>query len=85
MSNGDSSATPRVQTRKPMRDETNTHLHIESVGDLTKREVFAVAAMQGLCASPHNLVSDDGAYKEVAINARLMADALLGELENKEK
>ena len=45
---------------------------------LTKREMFAMAAMQGLCA--HS--GDYHEFKHLAADAVNYADALLAELEN---
>ena len=42
-------------------------------GALTKRERFAMAAMQGLCAN----LNWDGAIKSTATDAVLLADALI--------
>ncbi len=50
-----------------------------SIG-LTKREAFAMAAMQGLCSNQYFIANHDGAYEEIALNAKLMADTLLKEL-----
>jgi len=48
---------------------------------LTKREAFAMAAMQGLCANQYFIANRDSSYKEIASNAKFMADALLKELD----
>ena len=46
---------------------------------LTKREAFAMAAMQGMCAN--QIPNMDSDYKELSINAVATADALLKELD----
>jgi hypothetical protein len=48
-------------------------------GGLTKREMFAMAAMQGLTSS----VSEYSKFHELATDAVSIADALLAELEKK--
>ena len=48
---------------------------------LTKREAFAVAAMQGLCANQYNVICDDNSAKEAAVCSLIVADALLKQLE----
>lgn len=45
---------------------------------LSKREAFAMAAMQGMCANQIPNMDDD--YKELSIHAVATADALLKEL-----
>jgi len=46
---------------------------------LTKREVFAMAAMQGLCANPRYITQD---WKQIIVKeAGLVADLQLKELE----
>lgn len=49
----------------------------EGAPGLTKREAFAMAAMQGLAANPSN---EYGMTQEYALDAVRMADALLAEL-----
>jgi hypothetical protein len=49
---------------------------------LTKREMFAMAAMQGLCASL--TADDDLSPRELARSAVVNADALLAALEAKQ-
>ena len=44
---------------------------------LTKREMFAIAAMQGICSNPN----DRYTYEQLAGHAVKHADALLAELE----
>ena len=44
---------------------------------LTKREMFAMAAMQGICSNPN----DRYTYEQLAGHAVKHADALLAELE----
>lgn len=54
-------------------------VHLDAYHGLTKREMFAMAAMQGLLAS---LTADDYLIPcELARSAVLDADALLAELE----
>jgi hypothetical protein len=48
---------------------------------LTKREAFAMAAMQGLLASKAMYGGRTGGNKSLSINAVQVADALLKELE----
>ena len=47
-----------------------------SIG-MTKREEFAMAAMQGLCAGN---IENRGTYEDISIGAVLLADLLLEEL-----
>jgi hypothetical protein len=47
-------------------------------GTLTKRERFAMAAMQGLCANP---ALEDWFIQDLAQRARKQADATIAELE----
>lgn len=55
---------------------TLLHTNYASIG-LTKREAFAMAAMQGICSDSRNC----GTNERRAANAVAMADALLAELE----
>lgn len=73
MSNGDAFAYEAGVTRDGRRGS----------GGLTKREVFAMAAMQGALttAAAPCLTGMQGAEPEVAKQAVRMADALLAELE----
>ena len=48
---------------------------------LTKREAFAMAAMQGLCANQYNIITESNARSNLAKEAVQQADALLKELE----
>ena len=48
---------------------------------LTKREAFAMAAMQGKCSHPEFYNCSDTWAEEIAKNSVKMADALLKELE----
>ena len=81
-----------------MKNETSAFPTLESAGDvscssggLTKREIFAMSAMQGIMSSEH-VLSFCRAYgfaaydvqdisKEIAASAVKQADALLQELE----
>lgn len=45
---------------------------------LTKREYFAAMAMQGICANPTTEIKPYG--KEIAVEAVLIADALIEQL-----
>jgi 2,4-dienoyl-CoA reductase-like NADH-dependent reductase (Old Yellow Enzyme family) len=48
-------------------------------GTITKRERFAMAAMQGLCANP---ALEDWFIQDLAQRARKQADATIAELES---
>ena len=52
-------------------------MQIGSSAGLTKRELFAAMAMQGMCADPDR----KGEFEHYAIDAVRMADALLAALE----
>ena len=58
-------------------------IHKDDLSDftgLTKREAFAMAAMQGLCASKYYITED---WKEIiAKESVIIADALLSKLDN---
>ena len=58
-------------------DRTGTVPAIKTTGGLTKREMFAMAAMQGLASS----ADEYSRFYEMATDAVAMADALLAELE----
>lgn len=69
------------------------HIHIPSTGGLnvegglSKRELFAAMAMQGLLGTEekyHWFYSREEAYPGIASYAVMHADALLAELEKKE-
>ncbi len=51
----------------------------EAYEGLSKREMFAMAAMQGLCAN--SIPGSHHGFKELASEAVAYADALLAELE----
>ena len=73
-------AFPVVETN-PSWDEDIDFLYGRtfSQGGLTKREYFAAMAMQGLCA---NSVRREGiGLSDLVEDSRLIADALLAELE----
>lgn len=73
--NGNEPAYPVLQTSYPARDGDYTG-HESSVG-LTKREAFAMAAMQGILANPSATVSPGNAH----ILACELADNLLRQLD----
>lgn len=77
--NGDLPAMPAIMLSKV---ESNSglkyELKTECVG-LTKREQFAMAAMQGLISSGMDWTLFD--HRDVSEQAVIMADALLAELE----
>ena len=72
--NADTPASPTQY-----QDSCNGELYSDNTG-LTKREAFAMEAMQGLCANQYFVADRDSSYKEIASNAKFMADALLEEL-----
>ncbi len=51
------------------------------VSGLTKREMFAMAAMQGIMANAATMPEHGGHFKNIASDAVTAADALLAELE----
>jgi hypothetical protein len=77
MKNGDLPAMPAHQVWQDCGIDGNSGPHyVETVQQgLTKREMFAMAAMQGFCSNP--MVS----YKSLAEYAVETADSLLAELE----
>jgi hypothetical protein len=86
--NGDLPAFPAVLEELIRKRGNETHYGDVKYAGLTKREQFAMAAMQGLCADIvsvyENLCGDGTVPTEyVAKQAANMADALLAELESK--
>lgn len=67
------SAFPVVVTDRDRCDYYNVH----SVGGMTKREAFAMAAMQGYCSFPHPFGTS---VEQLAEWSCAQADALLAEL-----
>jgi hypothetical protein len=59
---------------------TGDHNNIEPKAGLTKREIFAMAAMQGLCAHPSVATAESIAEAAVSVT-----DALITELNKTEK
>ena len=85
MNNGDLPAMPlsgdAYQDFAAYDDTKNTSYNPECQG-LTKREQFAMAAMQGILSNGQMIdQSDNSSLVWVAKHARKMADALLAELE----
>lgn len=88
---GDESAFPkpdfRLWSMSPQAPESWTFMGLK--GGLTKREFFAVMAMQGFCSGefcaygPEAHAAEMAEAKELAKKAVLCADALLAELEKK--
>lgn len=78
--NGDLPAMPIFLTDAMTEAAENNHGDaVDKICGLTKREMFAMAAMQGLLAS---LTADDSfSPRELAKSAVLNADSLLAELE----
>lgn len=73
MKNGDLPAMPTIYA--DMGTNGQREIYCDQTG-LTKREQFAMAAMQGFCAS-----SDYMSFTAIATDAVAVADALLAELE----
>lgn len=74
MNNADMPASPATDSNGPFMQGMNP-----SIG-LTKREAFAMAAMQGLCANPNkDLVARDA--EQMAYLATEQADCLLSALQ----
>lgn len=81
MKNADMPAMPvRDVDNEPLRiGSFPVYLNGEFAIGLTKREMMAMAAMQGLCA-----VSGYGNYSDLACDAVKFSDALLAELEKQQ-
>lgn len=67
-----------------LRHTSPSHQQAETVGGLTKREVFAALALQGMLSNATISVTDQSIPAEnvVAKAALAFSDALLAELEN---
>ena len=80
MKNADLPAMPTKgvisDTNEVWNFQTGDNSEFQFVG-LTKREMFAMAAMQGICSNP----DDRYTYEQLAGHAVKQADALLAELE----
>ena len=88
---GNEPAYPSIKEFERFNDDTNQYeTYHEHVGGLTKREVFAMAAMQGLLANEqiqvaHANISQEKGVRAVEVTANIAckyADALLKELES---
>ena len=82
MKNGDMPAMPCEIEARVAQDNLGVDLNSayewhKSQSGLTKREMFAMAAMQGICANS----SDRYTYEQLAGHAVAHADALLNQLE----
>jgi len=60
---------------------TNNSLRTEYSNGLTKRELFAAMAMQGICGDKRQIGTVNSYAKEIAETAVKMADELLKQLE----
>ena len=74
MKNGSTPASPIEFKSAP---NLSGNVSIEQWSGMTKREEFAMAAMQGLCAGN---IENRGTYEDISIGAVLLADLLLEEL-----
>jgi hypothetical protein len=72
--NGNKPAYPKIKTFKNFQQGETT---VDSSNGMTKREAFALAAMQGMLSSGTDMNSGDLIYKSVQ-----MADELLKALES---
>lgn len=80
MTGPNDSAHPTIETELYYdRSAAKYYPNVSSTGGLTKRELFAAMAMQGMLAD-HTCDAEPDAFAEVAVNH---ADALIAEL-NKE-
>jgi len=81
MNNGDMPASPVIDDAWAKESAENVKEILSVFGGLTKREAFAMAAMQGLLAdgSRTDVLMADGSIAVVAVQ---QADALLKSLEN---
>ena len=82
MSNGNQPASPVVDTYGHSLDVTHSYMQKGSLG-LTKREAFAMAAMQNILSqyNPYEQGGFDSSDYELTVkNAVGLADALLKEL-----
>jgi len=77
--NGDLPAMPVVIKEPIARVGITSHYGDVQYAGLTKREMFAMAAMQGLCAN--SIAGSHHTFKNLAAEAVAYADALLAELE----
>ena len=78
MKNSDMPASPTIYA--DMGANGQREIFSDNTG-LTKREMFAMAAMQGLCAAHDQNGTWSHSDRDVALEAVLRADALLAELE----
>jgi len=82
MKNGDKPANPIVNSEGFCTELNNISVKKDATG-MSKREMFAMAAMQGLLPIIHRYNPSD-AMELLCADAVEMADALLAELENTE-
>ncbi len=80
------SAFPNVESAA--NASTGETINYETTPGMSKREYFAAAALQGICASPHFKAAypfvEGEAPRVIALAAIMIADALISEL-TKEK
>lgn len=80
----DEPAFPVVSTELAMNEYNHIYPNVTSVGGLTKRELFAAMALQGMLASSHPYAEQAWQSDAVAAEwSRNLADALLRALEPK--
>ena len=79
MKNGDMPVTPVVGSNGRIQAFTDDEGFSAMATGLTKREAFAMAAMQGLAAGD---TDNRATHEDLAIGSVIMADALLKELSN---
>lgn len=79
LTNKDLPAHPQPITTKPDHGIYDTHGHDSDLSGLTKREIFAMAAMQGFLANQYTGKQWDALT--IARQSIIQADALLAELE----
>ena len=81
MKNGDMPAAPMLNEHGAPHHHSSVLLFEGAVTGLTKRELFAAMAMQGLCADPSTEHLDKS---EIAFHSVALADVLLDELGRRE-
>lgn len=74
MTDGNDKVIPDITSEPGVDEYNNTFTRIYGYGGLTKRELFAAMAMQGLMARPN------WPFDSIAGEAIFVADALIDEL-----
>jgi hypothetical protein len=80
MKNSDMPVSPVFNSNGVIKGFSDDEGFTSMATGLSKREAFALAAMQGLCANQYNITTEDSARKDLVKEAVNVADALLNEL-----